>query len=295
MTAPEGEGTTLEVGAASVPSDTHRTRNEDAWFALPERGFFGVFDGMGGHAAADVAARIAAEEVQEVLLPLAPDTEPEAVADTLRDALFSADVAIRAEAQSRGDPRGMGTTAVVAILRPSFAKASGGLRRRDADAWSAIIGWAGDSRALLLPAESRALRVLTLDDGVVRLHAASVASARKVQAALGTAVDSRALSLRERDFFLERHVLLQALGTSLRHVHIGEHTLGAWDTLLLVTDGVHDNLTDREIAAVARRGSSAQEIASRLMAAARHRSRDREHLRAKPDDMTAVVLRCGDS
>lgn len=282
MIAPEGEGTTLEVGAASIPSDTHRTRNEDAWFMLPERGFFGVFDGMGGHAAADVAARIAAREVQEVLLPLAPDAEPEAVADTLRDALFSADVAIRVEAQSRGDPRGMGTTAVVAILR-----------RRDADAWSAIIGWAGDSRALLLPAESRALRVLTLDDGVVRLHAASVASARKAQAALGTAVDSRALSLRERDFFLERHVLLQALGTSLRHVHIGEHTLGSGDTLLLVTDGVHDNLTDREIAALTRRGSSAQEIASRLVAAARNRSRDREHLRAKPDDVTAIVLRCG--
>lgn len=261
---------------------------------LPERGFFGVFDGMGGHAAAGVAARIAVEETVSVLLPLAPQTEADAVADTVRDALFSADMAIRAEAQSRGDPRGMGTTAVVAILRPSFAKAAGGLRQRDADDWSVIIGWAGDSRALLLPAGARALRALTLDDGVVRLHAASVASARKVQAALGTAVDSRALSLRERDFFLERHVLLQAVGTSLRHVHVGEHAVGAGDTLLLVTDGVHDNLTDREIAAVARRGSSAQEISSQLAAAARQRSRDREHLRAKPDDMTAVVVRVGE-
>jgi protein phosphatase len=272
------------VGAASLPSDTHRTRNEDAWFVLPERGFFGVFDGMGGHAAAEVAARIAAEEAQDVLLPLAPQTEAEAIADTVRDALFSADAAIRAEAQSRGDPRGMGTTAVMAVLR-----------QRDAEAWSAIIGWAGDSRALLLPSGSRTLQVLTLDDGVVRLHASSLVSARKAQAALGTAVDSRTLSLRERDFFLERHVLLQALGTSLRHVHIGEHALGSGDTLLLVTDGVHDNLTDREIAATTRRGAKAQEIASHLTAAARNRSRDREHLRAKPDDMTAVVLRLGGS
>lgn len=275
-------GRRLEVGTASLPSDAHRTRNEDVWFSVPECGFFGVFDGMGGHTAAGVAARMAAEEVQDVLSPLAPDAEADAVADTIRDAFFSTDSAIRAEAQSRGDPRGMGTTAVVAVLRAV-----------DAETWSAIIGWAGDSRALLLPADSRTLQTLTLDDGVVRLHAASLASARKVQAALGIAVDSKQLSLRERDFFLERHVILQAIGTSLRHIHIAEHTLGTDDVLLLVTDGVHDNLTDREIASITRHAPSAQETAQRLVAAARERSRDAEHFRAKPDDMTAVVVRLG--
>lgn len=273
----------LDVGVASLPSDAHRTWNEDVSFVMPDRGFFGAFDGMGGHAAAGVAARLAAEEVRDVLSPLAPGATADAVADTIRDAFFSADSAVRAEAQSRGDPRGMGSTGLVAVLRPF-----------DSESWTAIVGWVGDSRALLLSAGGRALQTLTLDDGVVRLHAASLASARKVQASLGTVADFRTLSLRERDFFLERHVLLQAIGTSLRHVHIAEHTLGGGDTLLLTTDGVHDNLTDREVSAIVRHAPSAADAAQRLVTAARARSREPEHFRAKPDDMTAVVIRLGE-
>ncbi len=274
----------LSVGHASVASEAHRTRNEDAWFALPDRGFFGVFDGMGAHAAADVAARMAAEEAQEALAPLAPEVEADAVADTIRDALFAADEGIRIEAQSRGDPRGMGTTALISVLRPRRAP-------RSAGTWQVIVGWVGDSRALLLADQARTLETLTIDDGVVRQHARSLAQARKVQAALGSATDALALSLRERDFFLERHVVLQAVGTSLRHVHVTERVLGEGDTLLLVTDGVHDNLTDREMATLVLHASSAQAAADRLVAAARDRSTDPEHFRAKPDDMTALVVR----
>ncbi len=271
----------MHAGWASVPSDAHRARNEDAWFALPERGFFGVFDGMGGYADGDLAARIAAEEVLEVLLPLAPNAEPEAVADTLRDALFSADRALQTLAGSGGGTRGMGTTAVVAAVRPS----------EEDGVWSALVAWAGDSRALRLPAGWRALEALTLDDGVVRLHALSVAHARKVQATLGAVTDARRLTLRERDYFLERNVLLQVVGTSLRHVHIAQHAVASGDRLLFVTDGVHDNLTDEEMAVVLRRESSPRTAASGLVKAARARSRDASHVRAKPDDMTALVLR----
>lgn len=270
----------LEGGWASVPSDAHRARNEDAFFAVPERGFFGVFDGMGGLADADVASRIAADEVQDTLAPLAPDVSTEAIADTLRDAFFTADRAIGAEGYAQGsDPRGMGTTAVVAVIQ-----------RIAPESWSAIISWVGDSRALLVPHGSESLLTLTLDDSAVRLYAQSVAQARKVQAVLGTVTDQRVLSLRERNLFLERHVLTQSLGTSLRHVHMTERTLGPEDRLLLVSDGVSDNLTDVESAALVRHASSAAEGAHALVRAARARSRDRAHLRAKPDDMTAIVV-----
>lgn len=272
------------AGWASVPSDAHRGRNEDALLVLPERGFFGVFDGMGGYAHADLAAQIASQEVQETLLPLSPDAADEAVADTIRDAFFAADEAIHAEAPSRGSAEGMGTTSLVTVVRPV-----------DADSWSLMIGWVGDSRAYLLAASGRMLQTLTLDDSVVRLHAASTAQARKYQAALGQVTDQKRLSLRERDFFLERHVLTQAVGTSLRHVHVLEDTLNDGDALLLTTDGVHDNLTDREMGAMLRRARTAGDAARDLITSARARSRNRQHIRAKPDDMTAIVLRLGAS
>lgn len=274
----------LRVGAASAPSDTHRLRNEDALFVLPDRGFFGVFDGMGGHAYADVAARVAAEEVQDVLAPLAPDASTEAIADTLRDAFLVADRAIHSEGQVREHSRNMGTTAVVAVVR-----------RTDEETWSSVIGWVGDSRALLLSSGARALQTLTLDDSAVRLYANSVAQARKVQAALASVTDQRQLTLQQRNLFLERHVLLQALGTALRHVHMTEHTLDDGDALLLLTDGVHDNLTDTELLTIARRAPTAHAAARGLVSAAQQRSRDREHIRAKPDDMTAIVVRLGES
>lgn len=272
------------VGWASVPSDAHPQRNEDAFFAMPDRGFFGVFDGMRGHAAADVAARIASDEAQDVLMPLAPDAASEAVADTLRDALFSADVAIRAESQAHGGARGMGTTATLVAVRP-----------QGRDTWSAMIGWVGDSRALLIPhgAPAGVLQALTLDDSVVRLHAPNVAQAKKVQATLGAVTNTRSLTLRERDLFLERNVLTQTVGDSLKHVHVADHTLGGGDRLLLTTDGVHDNLTDTEVAVIARRAPTAQDAALRLVTAARVRSSDQDHIRAKPDDMTALVVRVG--
>lgn len=272
------------AGWASVPSDAHPEQNEDAFFAMPDRGFYGVFDGMKAHASADIAARIAADEAQDVLVSLAPGATSEAVADTLRDALLSADGAIRAECQTRGEVRGMGTTAMVVALRPQ-----GG------DTWSAMVGWVGDSRALLIPEGARTglLQTLTLDDSVVRLHVASPAAAKKVQATLGSVTNTRSLTLRERDFFLERNVLIQAVGDSLKHVHVADHALGDGDQLLLTTDGVHDNLTDAEVAMITRRAPTAKDAALRLVTVARTRSRDQDHIRAKPDDMTAVVVRFG--
>ena len=272
----------LVVGWSSVPSDTHRMRNEDAFLVMPDRGFFGVFDGMGRYKDADIAAQIAADEVQETLAPLAPDASDEAVADTLRDAFFAGDAAIRAEAHSRSGAGNMGTTGLVAVVRPAGV-----------DTWSILLGWVGDSRMLSLPAGSRSLQTLTLDDSVLRLHASSAKQARKYQTALGMVTDSRHLSLRERDLFLERHVLTQAVGTSLRHVHVAAHLLNDGDLLILTTDGVHDNLTDREITAILRRPRSVGDASKQLVLAARVRSRDREHVRAKPDDMTAIIVRLG--
>lgn len=60
------------------------------------------------------------------------------------------------------------------------------------------------------------------------------------------------------------------------------------DRILLTTDGIHDNLTSAEIAALLD-DSDPDGAAEALIAAARERSVS-SHFRAKPDDMSVVVI-----
>ncbi len=52
-----------------------RDHNEDSAFMGPESGFFVVADGMGGHAAGEVASAMAVETVQKTLEAARADIE----------------------------------------------------------------------------------------------------------------------------------------------------------------------------------------------------------------------------
>lgn len=135
----------MKVGAAT---DVGLVRhcNEDAYLVAADRGLFAVADGLGGHAAGDVASRLALETLDEEL-----------TADRLHDGVGPARLLTRSlasahravEADTRGHPErsGMGTTAVVAHVSTNG----------DA-AWLAHVG---DSRAYLL--DDGRLRQVTTD------------------------------------------------------------------------------------------------------------------------------------
>ena len=110
-----------------------RSGNEDNYLMLADRGIFIVADGMGGHAAGEVASEMAVRLVAREIGTL-KGLKDEEVADRLRHAIRVANDAIFARTLAEQDKRGMGTTITVMVLLPGRF----------------LIGQVGDSRGYLM-------------------------------------------------------------------------------------------------------------------------------------------------
>jgi protein phosphatase len=110
-----------------------RSGNEDNYLMLADRGIFIVADGMGGHAAGEVASEMAVRLISRDLGTVRglPDEE---VAERMRQAIRGANAAIYERTLTEHDKRGMGTTATALVLMPNRF----------------LIGHVGDSRAYRL-------------------------------------------------------------------------------------------------------------------------------------------------
>ncbi len=110
-----------------------RSGNEDNYLMLAEKGVFIVADGMGGHAAGEVASEMAVRLISRDLGTVRglPDDE---VAERMRQAIRGANAAIYERTLTEHDKRGMGTTATALVLLPNRF----------------LLGHVGDSRAYRL-------------------------------------------------------------------------------------------------------------------------------------------------
>jgi protein phosphatase len=101
-----------------------RSNNEDSYFVDPKRGLFIVADGMGGHAAGEVASQLTVETIAQKLAPTSsfwPFGRAQRERDQLVGAIRDANDRVRGAAEADETRRGMGTTVVVLWVRGRHA------------------------------------------------------------------------------------------------------------------------------------------------------------------------------
>lgn len=223
----------IVAGAGLTDRGRLRPHNEDSLLVEAERGLFAVADGMGGHAAGEVASQLAVEAVRAALADV-PRTESDMPA-RLRDAIDEANRRIAEQIERQPECRGMGTTLVVAI--------SEGPR-----CW---IGHVGDSRAYLVRGEQ--ITQLTADHSFVN-ELVRLGMLSREQAAR----DPR------------RNVVTRALGSGAMVIpEIHEYRVEPGDLLLLCSDGLNTMLADERILEVVRgTAGSLDSVCAGLVAAA---------------------------
>lgn len=193
------------VAAGATHVGRVRKGNEDAFRLDPERGVFLVADGMGGHAAGEVASRLAADASLQVLTR----SSPEAPHERLESAFEAAHRSIRECCAGDPETEGMGTTLTVAILH------------RDG---SLYLGHIGDSRAYLLRGEQ--LRQLTHDHTWVQRE-----------------IDGGRVGADEAKTHPLSHILTRVLTSDEPgKPDIATDIVRPGDVLLLCTDGLHNML-----------------------------------------------------
>lgn len=195
--------------AARTDVGVVRSGNEDNYLMLADRGLFVVADGMGGHAAGEVASEMAVQIIARDLGSLRGLADGPA-GGRMSDSIRSANAAIFRRTHAEPDKRGMGTTVTVLALLP----------RRF------LIGQVGDSRAYLL--REGELVQLTKDHSYVQ---------EQVDLGLLTADEARVHPY--------SNVITRCVGAGadvMPDLYFG--SLLAGDVLLLASDGLTGMLED---------------------------------------------------
>jgi protein phosphatase len=217
-------GTWRDALESAVLSDVglRRGNNQDAYtisMAGDEadwrrRGhLFMVADGMGAHAAGELASKIACESVAHAYRKLL-DRPP---VEGLHQAVRAANADIHERGQANAEFQGMGTTTSVLVLLPH----------------TAIVAHVGDSRVYRLRAGI--LEQLTFDHSLVwEMMAAGQIQRGKVAS------------------FIPKNIITRSLGPhpDVQVDMEGPFRLQAGDTFLLCSDGLSGQLKDEEIGAL---------------------------------------------
>jgi serine/threonine protein phosphatase PrpC len=240
-----------------------RSSNEDSYCTRADLGLFVVADGMGGHAAGEVASRVAVDTIQTFItetagadknrtwpFPFEPQISLEG--NRLKAAFRLANRQIANAMADSADLRGMATTASAVLAGPHRA----------------CVAHVGDSRSYALDMLSEGtLRQITDDHSWV-----------EEQVRAGTMTSSAA---RQHPW---RNVVTRALsGGSDPEIDTVELTPRTGERLLLCSDGLSGVVAHEMIASIlGDKSSTLDEICDRLIAAA--------NAGGGPDNITVLVI-----
>jgi protein phosphatase len=244
--------------ACGLSDKGKRPTNEDCFAFDDALGLFVLADGMGGHRAGEVAARIAVDTVTTYMRmalsspagawgPFSLEHGLSHDGNLLRTAIHLANAQVLEAAVTDRDLAGMGTTVVAAFLRGDRL----------------AVAHVGDSRLYVLSDEG--LRQVTRDDS----WAVSMLS-------IDPCADLSSLHNHPL-----RHALTSAVGTCAHtDVHIAEERLCVGDVFALTTDGVHEPL-DWRLEQLLLEGADVAAMTANLVAGAL--------ARGSRDNCTAIV------
>ena len=223
-------------------------------------GLFLVADGMGGHAAGEVAARMVADTIRSFVVrsrdgdkctwPFGIDPDSSLAANRLRTAVQLANRRVFRASESRDEYTGMGSTVVAALVEGD----------------QVTLAAVGDSRVYAYT--DAGLTQLTTDDSWV-----ATMLARDPEA------DAASLATHPM-----RHVLTNAIGAREETaVELVERTLGDGEVLLLCSDGLYGGLDDETLAEIMSSAEAVAVAAQRLLDVALERGGH--------DNLTALLLK----
>ncbi|RYM07222.1 Stp1/IreP family PP2C-type Ser/Thr phosphatase [Sporolactobacillus sp. THM7-7] len=211
-----------------------RERNEDSVGVFyGEKQLFGVVaDGMGGHAAGEVASRMALEVTEKKWKALpGPLTEQEAV-DWLNHLVRSINVHLYDYSESHEECRGMGTTIAAALCGERFITVSA----------------VGDSRIYFWK-RGEPIRQVTEDHTLVN-----------------ELVKSGQISKEDAETHPRKHILMRALGTEPAiELDTATLTWSAGSGIIICSDGLSNKLSNEKINEILENDSTLQEKTEKMI------------------------------
>jgi protein phosphatase len=209
----------IECGARTDQGRV-RTSNEDYFVANLGKRIFLVADGMGGHAAGEIASRMTAEKIEEVLS--AGSAAAATTEDLLRFAVEQANASVHETQKVRPDYRGMGSTLTLLTVSDDLY----------------AIAQVGDSRAYLL--RDRDFIQLTQDHSLVwPLYRSGV-------------ITKDEISRNPR-----KNLITRSIGTQPQvEADVATGSVRGGDLFLLCSDGLTDVLSDGDLSLTLLNGSA---------------------------------------
>ena len=217
-----------DVGGKSTNEDKVLARSLNDLYLLA------VADGLGGHAAGEVASNMAQIEVEESLKINLITGD---VHNTVQEAIAKANKEIYLLSRENPEYTGMGTTLVMALVQQG----------------KVLIANVGDSRAYHLSRSQ--IRQITRDHSVVQ-----------------ALIEQGLITAEEALYHPQRSSLTRALGVEQEvKVDIYNIELFPGDILLLCSDGLTDSVRDEEIKGVIGSSSNLDEACANLISQAKEK------------------------